>query len=202
MSAFNQAGNVDARHGIHYQTNITANCYCLLPGFFTADSRQTVGNIQDNYSKELSRPTLPNGLKSQLGIGAKNCHSSDALAVFGTAVGLIAQLTEGLIRRGDPSNNQLGSLKQTLSQLSFAIQVYRGRPLGQSLANTITPEVKQCVDLLQELIDMVNDPCCQFLQKPLNEREVALTRDLSFRQTSLDGLLIALHSYASFISDS
>jgi hypothetical protein len=183
MSAFNQPGNVDTRYSNYYQANTTAN-FCLF-GFFTAESRQTANNIQDNHSKELSRPTLCNGLKSQRGVAAKSCHSLDALSIINIAVGLIAQLAEKLIRRGDPSNNQLRSLNQTLTQLGIAIQVYDGRPLGQSLANTITPEVEQCVVLLRVWLHNVG------------KREVALIavkRDLFCRLTSLDELLMALHS--------
>jgi hypothetical protein len=183
MSAFNQASNVDARHGNYYQTNTTTNYY--LFSFLTAGSRQTANNIQDSHSKELPRPTLRNGLKSQRGVATKSCHSSDALSGISTAVRLTTQLTERLIRRGDPPNNLLGSLNQTLTQFGIAIQLYDGRPLGQSLANTITPEVEQCVVLLRVWLHNVD------------KREVALIalkRDLSCRLTSLDGLLVALHS--------
>jgi hypothetical protein len=201
MSAFNQASNVDTRHsrfnqaaGDWNQTCISTANYYYYINSSTSDSQQIAHVIQDNHSMELSRPTFSDGMVSQRGVATKPYHSFDALSVIGTAVGLIAQLTDGLIRRGDPSNNQLRSLNQTLTQLEFAIKVYNGRPLGQSLANTITPEVKQCVVVMLEWLEMVKDPWRLFRRKTLDEHEVALKRDLSYRQTSLDGLLIALDS--------
>jgi hypothetical protein len=51
---------------------------------------------------------------------------------------------------------ELESLHQTLTLTKFTIQKYDKTPLGQSMANTVAPEVKLCFAALQELLGSIN----------------------------------------------
>jgi hypothetical protein len=75
-------------------------------------------------------------------------------------VGHVAKITKLLIDRRVPSDShlvpELKLLQQTLILHQLAIQAYSDRPLGQTLANTINPAVKQCNVVLQELLNSVS----------------------------------------------
>src|SRR6266436_476452 len=79
-----------------------------------------------------------------------------------TAVGLIIQIASLLVDHEDSANNcrdlklELKSLYQTLTLTGLAIQEYIDKPLGRSLASTITPDVERCTALLSELLDKVS----------------------------------------------
>jgi hypothetical protein len=90
--------------------------------------------------------------------------SSDAVTVIGNAIGLIVQITS-LLNDRNSSNNprdfmlQLKSLNELLTLTRFAIDVYNGRPLEQSLAHAVTPEVVRCSVVLQGLLATVKGTC-------------------------------------------
>jgi hypothetical protein len=62
-----------------------------------------------------------------------------------------------LINRRVPSNSclvrELKLLQHTLILNKLAIQAYGDKPLGRSLANTITPAVGRCYVVLHKLLD-------------------------------------------------
>jgi hypothetical protein len=51
---------------------------------------------------------------------------------------------------------ELESLQITLTLTRLAIQMYENKPLSESLANTITPEVLGCLSVLWELFDRID----------------------------------------------
>jgi hypothetical protein len=97
----------------------------------------------------------------------------------------------------------------TLTRL--AIQLYENKSLSQSLVNAIVPAVLRCLSGLQELDDIIDGT---WLDLSLNTiggfwhriwcawwdgDEFCLSRKkLSCSRQSLQGLLMALHSYVSF----
>jgi hypothetical protein len=82
--------------------------------------------------------------------------------VVDIAVGLIIRITSVLVDPMDRSNNcrdfelDLKLLQRTLTLIRLAIQEYDDRPLGRSLAHTITPVVQKCSTILSELLNKVN----------------------------------------------
>jgi len=106
---------------------------------------------------------------------------------------------------------ELKSLSQSLLLTRSAIQVYRYTPLGQSLANTIHPEVERCHVVLQGTLDRIihypqsNSTSIgsfwrQVWCSGLDEEELASLRtELSARQESLTKFLMALTSYVSLV---
>jgi hypothetical protein len=138
----------------------------------------------------------------------------DVGLVVDVAGGLIIRITTLLIDPRDPSNNcrdfelELKSLQRTLTLIRLAIQEYDDRPLGRSLAHTITPVVQKCSILLSELLDKVNGTELHLLRTSIKglwrpvwwsrwaDDDVAPLR-MKLRDTriSLGGILSALNSY-------
>jgi hypothetical protein len=77
--------------------------------------------------------------------------SSNTIAIVGTTVGLIEKVTELLMHCRQSS---IGYRDLALELES--IQMYEKKPLGQSLASTITPEVLGCLFTLWELLDRID----------------------------------------------
>jgi hypothetical protein len=138
----------------------------------------------------------------------------NTVTVVEIAIGLVVKITGRLIYHSDSSNNHLDlqfkSLHQTLTLAACAIKVYSDRPLGQSLANTIGAEAEHCYILLLELLGKVDDTRVGLnltgirgLWRPVwwcrwDGGEFALLgRKLSGIQESLEGFLMALHSYVA-----
>ena len=160
-------------------------------------------------------------LPQPIGTSLKECivshSSSNAVGIIGTTVGLIEKITEQLMDCRQSSNAhldlalELESLQMTLSLTRLAVQMYENKPLGQGLANTITPEVMRCYCILSELFDSINGT---WLDVSINTiggfwrriwcawwdgDEFSLSRrKLSYSRQSLQGLLMALRSYVPF----
>jgi hypothetical protein len=139
-------------------------------------------------------------------------------AEVNTASSLIDKIEQILVdSTGPPDNNrglqeELRPLRQTLALTGLAINAYRSTPLGQSLVSSINPEVERCCTVLQELFDSIRS-CRQSMFATYirdlwyhvwwsgwDEDEFASLRMklLNIRK-SLEGLLMALHSYVPFI---
>jgi hypothetical protein len=107
---------------------------------------------------DVSRPITSSETRKRL---ATYC-SSGALFAIDATVGIIDLITDLLMDCGDSSNShrdlafEFESLLKTFTLTRLTIQMYDGKPLGQSLANTITPEILQCFISLRELLDSVN----------------------------------------------
>ena len=205
--AFSHASYVDARQSTftHDQTIQNYVTIIISPSVSPKRPRIAVDTID----------TLP----QPIGTSLKECivshSSSNAVGIIGTIVGLIEKITEQLMDCRQSSNLdwalELESLQRTLSLTRLAVQMYENKPLGQTLANTITPEVLRCCCVLLELFDSINGT---WLDVSINSiggfwhriwcawwdgDEFSLSRQkLSYSRQSLQGLLMALQSYVPF----
>jgi hypothetical protein len=144
--------------------------------------------------------------------------SSSAVAHVAAVVDLIDKISELLLDCRLSSNGhldlalELESLQMTMTLTRFVLQMYENQPLGQSLANTITPGIQECVFVLQELLDSIDDTwldvsissvggfCLRIWRAWLDGDEFSLLRKkLSDSRQPLQGLLTALRSYVSFV---
>lgn len=133
--------------------------------------------------------------------------------------GLIDKIEQMLVDPTRPPDynhglqEELRPLRQTLALTGLAINAYRYTPLGQSLANSINPEVEQCCTVLQELFDSlrscrrsmfttyIHDLWYHVWRSGWDEDEfTSLRMKLVKIRKSLEGLLMALHSYVIFVS--
>lgn len=89
-------------------------------------------------------------------------HSAEATIVIDKAISLITQVSSSVTKSTRPSVNKhdlllvLNNQCQTLLLIKLAIQAYEGRPLGEILADDITPEVERCCVVLLNLSDKVH----------------------------------------------
>jgi hypothetical protein len=134
-----------------------------------------------------------------------------------TAVRLVIQITELSVDHKDLSDTyrdleyELKLLHQTLILTGLAIREYNDRLLGESLANTIKPEMERCCMALLELLDKVN--CTRQglaftsisdLWRPIfgsrwdGSELSSLKMQLGHIRRSLGGFLMALNSCALF----
>lgn len=132
------------------------------------------------------------------------------------ASGLIDKIEQMLVDSTPPDCNrglreELQPLRQTLTLTGIANKAYRSTPLGQSLATSINPEVERCCAVLQELFDSIRS-CRQSMFATYirdlwyhvwwsgwEEDEFASLRmELLKIRKSLEGSLMALHSYVPF----
>jgi hypothetical protein len=206
QSSFNQVGGDWNQHTtIHKHTLISISCF---------GPRQINYHSLDNLSDVL--PLVPVSSPKTLSprcLITASC-SSDTPRVVNTGIGLIVQITNRLIDRSDSSSNhqvlqlQLRSLQQILTLTGLAIQEYCDRPLGQSLAKTITPEVERCLLVLQELLEHADATWLGLAFTGIGDlwRHVwwgrwdgneftLLRKKLSDSRQSLERFLMALHSY-------
>jgi hypothetical protein len=211
--AFNDAGYVDARQSTFIragrdQTMIHNHYHIYISPYGDSRLRPRIGiDISDNLSLPIGSPeTLPQGSF------VPYC-SYDAVPIVGGAIALIDQITELLMDCRQSSSGrrdlvlELESLRKTLVLTRLTIRKYDNRPLGQSLAKTITPEVLRCSFILQELLDSVDGAWLDFSITTvgglwrrfwwaiLGGDELASVREkLCYSWQSLQGLLMALCS--------
>jgi hypothetical protein len=226
---FNHSSNIDAREATintvgRDQSNIQTNnniqnCNVYI-NLGSAPERalpllHSLGiGLPNNTNCGPSHPTPDYQVSSQRSLHSTANRLSEVLFVVDIAVGLIIRITSLLVDPGDPSNNrrdlelELKSLQQTLTLIRLAIQEYDDRPLGQSLAYTITPAVQRCSIVLSELHDKINGTGLRLLHtsirdlwRPvwwsrwLDDGEVAsLKMKLRDIRISLGGILSALNS--------
>jgi hypothetical protein len=214
--AFSDAGYVDARHSTFTQVGrdqIIQNCVTLIisPSVSPQNRPRIAVETIDTLPQPIYCP----------GTSLKGCivsySSSNVVGIVHAAVGLIEEITELLMDCRQSSKAhldfalELESLQRTLSLTRLAIQMYENQPLGQSLANTIAPEVLRCYCALWELFDSINGT---WLDVSINSiggfwrriwcawwdgDEFSLSRQkLSYSRQSLQGLLTALRSYVPF----
>jgi hypothetical protein len=148
----------------------------------------------------------------------KTYNLPDIVAAVDTATGLLDKIMPFLLDRRYSSNSrqdlalELESLHQTLILTKLTVKKYDNTPLGQSLANMITPEVKLCSVTLQELVDSINSTCLglsftsirglwwQIWWAMLGGDEFAsLRKKISYSRQSLQHLLVTMHSYVLLV---
>lgn len=153
----------------------------------------------------------PKSLSQLQKLPIKSHQSSEANSTMDKALGFITRI-ETLIFDGHRCSNglksELKSLCQSLMLTKNAIRVYDGRPLGQSLAYTVTLEVERCCTTLQKLLVNVRSTLqglnptrisrfwsLVWWSRWNDDDMVTLRMDLSCTRNLLDGFLLALHSY-------
>jgi hypothetical protein len=212
--------NVDARNGIFNNVGRDQiNLYLSVapgPGAEqTLDVLRRLGLGLPNISRGPSRPASNHEVRlSRRGFHNSANSLSEVADAVDTAVYLIIRITSLLIDPEDPSHSrrdltlELKSLHQTLTLIRLAIQEYDDRPLGQSLANTVTPEVQRCSAILSELLDKVNGTGLRLLHTSIkdlwrpvwwsrwtvDEEVASLKTKLRDIRISLGGILSALNS--------
>jgi hypothetical protein len=221
---FDHSSNIDAREATintagRDQSNIQINNYHVYINLDSAPERALhllhsvgIGLPNDTNCRPL-RPA-PDYQVSQRSLHSIVNRLSEVLFIIDLAVDLIVRITNLLVDPEDPSNNrrdlklELKSLQQTLILIRLAIQEYDDRPLGQSLAYTITPEVQRCTTVLSELYDLIKGTGLRLLHtsikdlwrpvwwsKWLDSDVASLKMKLRDIRISLGGILSALHSY-------
>lgn len=143
--------------------------------------------------------------------------STDSNAVFfiGIADRLISHISNSLVGRTDSLNlhgmeRLLEGLQQILFLTGRAIFVYHDSPLGQSLANAITPEVERCCVLLSELLNKVRDTRVGLIYTRISavwhqvfgtqwDELASFKRGLYRNWSALGTFLMALNSYVLFM---
>lgn len=151
------------------------------------------------------------------GLSQRITYQFEANSAGDIAIGLIIEIMQLLISQRQFSDNhrdlelELESLYQSLILAGLAIQSYQYSPLGRHLANTITPEMKQCRVVLQELLNKVSatrqsfDSTCisnlwyRIWRSRWEESELVSFRlRLSESRRALEAFLKALNSYVGF----
>jgi hypothetical protein len=203
QSTFNEVGRD------HITNHIQLN-------FSLFGSRQTPTHVSLNISDDLLRPTSYPEISTPRRPVVTVDRSPDVGLGLESAIGLIIQITDLLIDPRNHSNThwdlvlELKSLQQTLTLTALAIQEYENRPLGRSVANTITPELARCYNVLQELLSRVKDTwhglkftivgdfwCPIWWSRWDGNEFYPLRIKLSNSRRSIEGFLMALHSYVS-----
>jgi hypothetical protein len=106
---------------------------------------------------------------------------------------------------------KLNSLCTSIILTRLAVEAYEYTPIGQNLANTISPEMERCLATLREIFDKINS-CWEGLRPTrigslwpkvwwggFNAEELAsLTRQISIYQESFNKFLAALNSCVFF----
>jgi hypothetical protein len=150
-------------------------------------------------------------------LAATYYNTSDTGSVLDTAAYLIVQIADRLMDGRNTSNShrnlafELESLYHTLTMTGLAINGCDGRPLGQSLANTITPEVEHACFVLQKFLSRANSTWLGLFLASIGNLwrrvwwsrgdgdELVSLRQLSDCRKSLEAFLMALHSYVSLL---
>jgi hypothetical protein len=204
---------IDVGRDSHQTHNNTTNIHQTIHiSFSFFGSQLTPHYAPINLSRNLLRPISTPETLSQGNLVAY--HSSDAVGAVDIAVGLIVQITDLLMDRRDSSSGhwnlalEFESLQKTFILTTRIIQKYDNKPLGQSLAKTITPEVLRCCIVLQQLLDSVSGTwlglhftsICDLWRfvcwgRLGGDEFTFLRKALSDSRQSLQGVLMAFHSY-------
>lgn len=137
--------------------------------------------------------------------------TDDCIFVTKRAMAIIIQIINILDNRDifQALRLELESSAKILDLIKRAIKEYEDKPLGQSLANTITPEVERCCSALQVLLAKVKgilaasiSPGIGFLRWALGMESngdvndlAMVTRRLTDSRNFLGRFLLALNSY-------
>ena len=213
-NAFARVNTLDARGSTFNNVGrdqITNNNWFL----FGSCHRCTHCQLPLNPNYNPPRPTGPDFLPQGSHLVT---YRSDAIPDIEATTGVIDQITHYLYDHKYSSNDhhdlvvELESLHQTLTLTKLTIQQYDKTPLGQSMANMVTPEVELCFVALQELLGSIDGIrlCLSFtrigdlwrhvLWALLGGDEFALLRkNLSYSRQSLQELLVTMHSYVLLV---
>ena len=207
------AGLVDARHGTFIQagrdqTTIHHHYHIYISPHSSRSRRNRI-------AIDIS-PSPPAGNRNALPTASLVTYPShEAVAYVSAAIVLIDRITDLLMDRTQSYMAlalEIESLQKTLTLTELVIQNYKNTPLGQGLANTITPKVQQCVFVLQDLFDRIDGDWLDFSITSVGGLWLRFWWDmlcwdefssekkrLCITRQSLQGLLMALHSYVLHI---
>jgi hypothetical protein len=154
-ATFNSIRGNQTNLNVHY--NGPTTIYSL----FGSGSSSHRDYVSHNYiSRPLTDAEIPH---ERIPLTLATSHTADPVSVIKEAVVLIDHISTSLIDPTDSSNDDrdlqlvLGPIRQILCIAKHAIKAYEDKPLGQSLANVITPEVERCRMVLWELRDKLHD---------------------------------------------
>jgi hypothetical protein len=216
---FGRSNSIDARQstfnhvdGDYHQHYLHQHYHIYIS---PSDSRRKRHHIAVDISKDLPRRKHTPRILPRRRLDAAPSH---AVVVVDLAVDLIDQFVELMNDFRDSSISyrdlrlELQSLQITLTLSRLAIQQFDNKPLGQSLANAITPEILRCLVVLQESLHGFNGAWLGFDITSVGgcQRRIwcggqdrydltSLRRKLSGSRQLLQGLLMALHSYVSLV---
>lgn len=212
------SNNTDIRGGIINsvggdQIHTINNLQISFSLFGIGQTRHVSHNIVEDSSRSIG------GISSERLLLIPSDSSSDVSSMLDTAVCLIIRITHLLLDNRGASDNhrdltlELKSLHQSLTLAGLAITEYEGRPLGQSLAKTVSSEAERCCMVLQELLDRVdgtwqglNPTSINSLWRPVwwcrwdGDELASLRKDLTKNRRSVEGFLLALHSYVVLVN--
>lgn len=201
---FSQATGTDASRSSFYDMSVVNNVSFSLFSSGGTPRPHTLNGIylssgSDTSVQECNIETLPSYYRTVLHVEL--------------ALSLLFRILYSLDDCTDSSNSykalrlELELLYLVLDLSKHAVQEYEDKPLGQSLAHTITPEVKRCYSLLHVLLTRINGTRdgliltrISWLWRPVlwkrweGDELISLKRDLSNIRNSLGGLLVALKS--------
>jgi hypothetical protein len=190
--------------------------YISVNNFSLFGPQQIAHHIPNSIlSDSLPRPIpSPNTLAQRRPL---TCRSSDTAGMVDITTDLIDQIRPFLLDRNYSSNNlrdvalELESLHQTLTLIKLTIQRYNHTPLGQSLADFVTPEINRCFAALRELLASTDHTrlCLsstsigylwRLVWRAILRDEFAMVRKkLSISRQSFQALLLTLHSCVTLI---
>jgi hypothetical protein len=150
--------NVDARYSNFVQAGRDINYYHIqIPQISSFGIRLGSHNIAIDGSDNLSALTsTPHSGRHFV------TSSSNGFGDVDATTNLIDRIIHFLLDRNCSLNNhqdltvELESLHQTLALTKLIIRKYDSTPLGQSLANTIHPEITSCFATLQKIFSSIN----------------------------------------------
>jgi hypothetical protein len=208
-------GNIDARHSIfnnagHDLRQTSIHIHIFPFGSQRSDCTSIAIDTGDNNllqstsdsSPRASHPVTNPSFSAILDLG---------ITTTSNLINLIMPILLDLQKSSSTRLNsavELESLHQTLILTKFTIQRYSNMPLSQNLVDLITPEIKQCFDTLQKLLNSVNDVwltfsismfgglCRRIWCREWDEDQFpSLRKKLSHSQQMLQEFLITLHLY-------
>jgi hypothetical protein len=173
-------------------------------------SNSPTGLVHHHRQQTTNTGTLPQDILTP------KRHLSSVVSTTDFAIRLIVDIVYLLHTESSYECQQLEralkSLCQTLYLTKLAILAYECTPLGQSLTETIRPEVEQCCGVLGEILDKINH-----YQENLKSTRISslwrqvwasgrsvgelqsLRTKLSSHHDALNTFLMALNSYVCFI---
>jgi len=217
MPIFNHANNADASGSNFYDGHTIINNYSSVVHF-------SLFSLGPMSRRSCNSTPNPSHITCDVDVAAEECvsiktsryHYSNTALNIDVAIAATVQITSLLVDSRNSSNShhtlklELESLYQILDLTKGAIREYEDRPLGQSLVNTIAPEVERCHVLLLALLAKVNDTWVGLILTSIShlwrlvwrrqwdgDELASLKRRLSRSRNSLGGFLMALNSYVS-----
>jgi hypothetical protein len=201
-SNFRYVENLDARQSTFNQSGRDINYYFIsISPRFEQNPHPIAIDIYDNLSRPASGP-------DSLSQGSHMVTDSSTDLDEDTTIRLIDQISRTCSNNRQDFAVELESLRQTLALTKLATQKYANTPLGQSLTDIVSLEIKLCSATLRNILDNLDSTCVDFhfpiigalwhrvWQVLWDGGELAAFRNkLANIRYSLQVLLFTIHSY-------